>query len=58
LLIRFRQLVLSSGTLAEVGSPFELIQKEDGIFKKMVEESSDRSLLEDIARRSAGERVE
>ncbi|KAI9190763.1 P-loop containing nucleoside triphosphate hydrolase protein [Polychytrium aggregatum] len=43
-------LVLSHGEVAEFGTPFELMQREDGVFRKMCQDSGEFEELEKMAR--------
>jgi ABC-type multidrug transport system fused ATPase/permease subunit len=38
-------MVLEAGQLVEFASPMELLRKEDGRFRKLVDESEDREAL-------------
>ena len=42
------QLVLDAGEVAEWGSPKELLTKDSGMFKSLVDRSPDREALYDI----------
>ena len=43
------QMVLDSGKLVEFGRPRELLQKENGYFRSLVDESDDREVLLGLA---------
>jgi ABC-type multidrug transport system fused ATPase/permease subunit len=43
-----RVLVLSDGTVAEFGTPKELYEKEDGVFRSMCDDSGEKGKLRDI----------
>ena len=45
-----RILVLDKGSIAEFGTPFELLQTNGGMFKSMVEESGEYAELYEIAK--------
>lgn len=42
-------MVLDTGRLVEFASPATLLQKEDGIFRSMIDESKDRETLRKMA---------
>lgn len=42
-------MVLDSGELVEFGNPRELLEKEGGYFRSLVDESDDRDLLRSLA---------
>ncbi|KAL2004890.1 hypothetical protein VTN00DRAFT_3163 [Thermoascus crustaceus] len=53
-----RILVMDAGKAVEFGSPRELMRIEDGVFKKLVEESGERRVLEEIIFGGEEQRVE
>ncbi|RHZ63461.1 uncharacterized protein CDV56_108862 [Aspergillus thermomutatus] len=46
-----RVLVLDAGRAVEFGSPLELMQRENGIFREMVEQDQERAMLKEIIAR-------
>ncbi len=46
--------VLGAGKLLEVGSPKQLLQNKDGYFRKLVDASGEKDILEDLANGDRG----
>lgn len=53
-----RIMVLGEGKVVEFGAPWELLQKEEGVFRGMVRESGEEEGLRGMAREAAGVLIE